>query len=326
MIIISIMYLATNENKNWEKEGSGNYSNNSIIVHDKGIDYFAVGNKIYSMKNNNTEELFSFKHLEKKYTFVDNISQLSINNSILYFNVSVSHPNENVIVSGVYSLDLNSKKLSLVLEGSKYCLIQQYIVKDKYIYYTVNKTENIFGLFLYRKNIEYKDGFEEQLSNEGEVLEFIINESAIYYIDKLYSTSKKDDRKPEDGKIYKISLDGIEKSKVSEADSPKCLVIYNNTLWYSDYGIYKIDLEDLNEIKVIENTKRTNFNIHKNAIYYINEKNQLCQSLINEPDQENVLLNEYPYKINISQDYIYYFSNTVLRKIKVDGSNQSSIR
>lgn len=52
IIIVGIMYLLINKNRNDEAIGSGNYTNDNLIVHNKGTDYFAVGNKIYSIKNN----------------------------------------------------------------------------------------------------------------------------------------------------------------------------------------------------------------------------------------------------------------------------------
>ena len=171
------------------------------------------------------------------------------------------------------------------------------------------------------------DGSDLQVINDNEFnnncYEIYVINNSVYYIGV-------------DANIYKMKLDGSDKSVVTENGTgylgiTKDYIIYNKMEENSsDYITYIMNIDGSNERPILAGKRLYSVNVKDDYIYYTNENKQIYKTKIDSGNEE-LILDTTAYNLNLKDDYLYYlnyldFENENLTvcifRIKTDGSSQ----
>jgi len=138
----------------------------------------------------------------------------------------------------------------------------------------------------------------------------------------IYYTNSNDE-----SKLYKMKTDGSLKTKISDDTKVENFNYYNGSLYYSKYDsdyIYKVTTDGTLPQMVNNKEKIMKFCVNNNLIYYTSFVNQDLYKM-NLDGSNKILLSKKIQSFNVTQEYIYYTKNTSIRRLTVDGNNDTEI-
>lgn len=327
--------------------------NKTVIVSPPKVGYkfgekykLTIGTKVHNKNNNsirNTVTLnFSIKSEEKGNTnsnIIDN-GLFAEDSNYIYYN-AFSTDNK------LYKMDKAGVNKIKLCDDAAYSIN----VYEGYIYY-VNANDN---RKIYRVKVDGTG--RSKLSDDCSIYYVNITNGYIYYIDENYMIcrTKLDGSEKtkitydaaqfinikngwiyysnaaDDGKLYKISVNGENRTKLSD-DTINTLVVEGNFIYYTAWnndGIFKMDLNGNNKTKIYN--EGLSINVSDNYIYFslwsggiyrmgLDGRNEVKLSEGTPMDYINILDNSIYFADIVNKDKIELY------KMNIDGTDKTSIQ
>ncbi|SHI00942.1 DUF5050 domain-containing protein [Clostridium intestinale] len=185
---------------------------------------------------------------------------------------------------------------------------------------------NVVGDWVY-----YSNGYLNKVKIDGTGLTEICDDSAVMISvlgDWIYYINNSDD-----GKLYKIRLCGLDKSKVTDDKVDNTIVAADGWIYYENKidphnlnkgAFYKIKTDGTNRMKLSDDTP-SYINIVGDWIYFQSSYSTISK-MKTDGSSKTVLSNvTQPSSMKVVGDWIYLDNNYKLSKIKIDGTSPSRI-
>ncbi|MCM1988561.1 DUF5050 domain-containing protein [Oceanirhabdus seepicola] len=260
----------TKENDTINNLDTGNTISN---LNNSGI--AALGSEwiYYISKKNNNYSLYKKKTDNSSETKICDDASLSINivGDYIYYTT----------YGYIYKIKTDGTDRKQIYEEK----VNQIYVVDDFIYY-----QKMNDMKIYKFNITNNETFKvsDDVAEHGK---FFINGEWIYY---------------SSNGLHKVKIDGSEKSTLTN-DECHFTTIVDNAIYYSSNDtIYKMNLDGSNKQEIFNEEALAWLNITNDYIYFSNINNGGIYRLNLDGTEKTKISDDYAYKINIADNWLYY--------------------
>ena len=319
---------------------SGNHANGGLVAFDDEWIYYNEDKSLYKIRKNNTD---------KTKINGDDVSYLNIVGEWIYY--------KNNNDEKLYKVQTNGKNREKLSEY----LVSTVNVASDWIYYVTQRSNNIHGTptgGIFKMRL---DGTENTNLCDGEFAgsdsPFVMTDSPynltvadgwIYYV--TANISRTGDGVTSD--IYKMRLDGSDKTRIITHEKLYIhnFQISNDRIYYTlkenltipwgysikenstasmgkNHGFYQIKTNGVKEIEYPKNIQIHPVNVENGWIYYavVNKQYSILHKMKTDGTKSEKLSDDNILSLFIDNDWIYYYTDNSLYKIKIDGTNRTKI-